>query len=104
MSQQLPPKVKLGPNDLIIDNEDPLNDIVDFNKPGFKKAIGEGIKELRKCHSSLNITNQYLESCQNTEHPTTQWFQEPEVIIAGVAVSFGVGAFFAASKCLGMCK
>jgi hypothetical protein len=83
-------------------SKDPLNDY--YSKPSTKTAIAETVKQLYKCNSELHITQQYLDVCQQMDKPTIQWFQEPTVIIAGVSVSFVLGAFFVASKCLGLCN
>jgi hypothetical protein len=79
-----------------------LNDY--YSKPTVKGALAEVIKEVYKCHSQLHITEQYLDVCQAMDKPTIQWFQEPTVIIGGMAVSFSLGVLVVATKCFGICK
>lgn len=71
------------------------------------KALAEIIKERDQCKSDLHIRTETLGHCWATlsvpEEPVS-WFQEPSVIVGGYAISFGLGALFVASKCLGACK
>lgn len=70
------------------------------------KALADVIKAGDYCKADLKIKNEALESCYQTlaVPAESHWYQDPTIVVGGFAISFGLGAFFVASKCFGACR
>jgi len=75
--------------------------------PSQTKALADIIKERDQCKADLHIKTETLGHCWSSlsvPQEPIEWYQEPEFIVGGYAISFGLGALFVASKCLGACR
>lgn len=70
------------------------------------KALADIIKAREFCEADLKIKNEALGSCYQTlaVPAESHWYQDPTIVVGGFAISFGIGAFFVASKCFGACR
>lgn len=70
------------------------------------KALADIVKARDFCEADLKVQKEALGSCyQALSVPAeSHWYQDPTIVVGGFAISFGLGAFFVASKCFGACR
>lgn len=59
--------------------------------------IATAIKDLETCHKTLELREKFIQESLIKIQPQTEtaWWQEPEIIISGTVVSFGLGVLVA---------
>lgn len=56
------------------------------------------------CRQQLENTSETLMKCVDDHHPTLQWWQHGEIVIAGGVTVSVVGLLFGLTHCLGTCR
>lgn len=73
--------------------------------PDLKHNIAEKLIEGQICKVQLANTQSAYGKCVDDHHPNTQWWQKPEVEIAGVTVTIAVTTILiCVTHAMGACK
>lgn len=59
-------------------------------------VIAKGLNDLELCRKTLALREQFIEEAKINPPPESAWWQEPQMVVGGVVISFAVGSIVGA--------